>query len=58
MKFKLVIKVFKPIRYWIENVAVAVLTKDDIVSTDDIALNGKENVGNEDPFLHITSWNV
>ena len=41
--------------YSMEDVAVAVLTKDNVmdVDEDDTAIDVKEIVGNEDPFLHI-----
>ena len=45
--------VYKRTLYSIEDVAVAVLNKDSIMSTDGIVLDVKEIVGNNDPFLHI-----
>ena len=47
------LKVCKRTLYSMEDVAVAVLTKINIIGTDDIALDVKEIVGNKDPFPHI-----
>ena len=47
------LEVCKRTLYSIEDVAVAVLTKINIIGTDDIALDVKEIVGNKDPFPHI-----
>ena len=47
------LEVCKRTLYSMEDVAVAVLTKVNIVGTDDTALDVKEIVGNKDPFPHI-----
>ena len=47
------LEVCERILYLIEDVAVAVLTKVKVIDTDGIALDVKEIVGNNDPFLHI-----
>ena len=47
------LEVSKRTCYSIKDVAVAVLNKDSVMGTDGIALNVKEIVGNNDPFLHI-----
>ena len=47
------LEVCKRTLYSMEDVAVAVLTKINIIGTDDIALDVKEIVGNKDPFPHI-----
>ena len=39
--------------YSMEDVAVAVLTKDNVMDEDDSECDVKEIVGNKDPFLHI-----
>ena len=46
-------EVYKRRLYSIENVAVAVLAKTNIMDTDGIAVDVKEIIGNNDPYLHI-----
>ena len=47
------LEVSKRTCYSIKDVAVGVLNKDSVMGTDGNALNVKEIVGNNDPFLHI-----
>ena len=47
------LEVCKRTLYIIHDVALAVLTKDKVTSTDSITIDIKEIVGNKDPFLHI-----
>ena len=47
------LEVSKRTCYSMEDVAVGVLNKNSVMGTDGIALNVKEIVGNNDPFLHI-----
>ena len=47
------LEVSKHMYYSIEDVAVAVLTKVKVLSTDDITLDVKEIIGNNDPFFLI-----
>ena len=47
------LEVCKRTLYAIEDVAVAVLTKANVMGTDDTAIDVKEIVGNKDPFLLI-----
>ena len=47
------LKVRKRSLYSMKDIAVAVVTKVKVISTDNIALDVKEIVGNEDPFFNI-----
>ena len=47
------LEVCKRILYSMEDIAIAVLTKVKVISTDYIALDVKKIVGNNDPFLNI-----
>ena len=47
------LEVYERTLYLMEDVAVAVLTKANVMDEDDTEIDVKEIVGNKDPFLHI-----